>query len=250
MSYSEVYEAWKSDPESFWMSAAEGIDWDVKPTRALFDENAPIYNWFSDGQVNTCWNAVDRHVEGGRGEQAAIIYDSPVTSTTRMITYAQLQDQVAQLAGALAARGVTKGDRVIVYMPMVPEAVVAMLAVTRIGAVHSVVFGGFAANELAVRIDDARPKAIIAGSCGIEPGRVVEYKPLLDGAIDLAAHKPDFCIILQREQAEASLVEGRDVEWNAAQQGVEPAPCVPVAGNDPAYILYTSGTTPPARPKA
>ena len=243
MSYSQVYEAWKSDPEGFWMAAAEGIDWDVKPTKALFDGKAPIYEWFADGQVNTCYNGVDRHVAAGRGDQAAIIYDSPVTDTQATITYAQLKDQTARLAGALKARGVAKGDRVIIYMPMVPEALVAMLAVTRIGAVHSVVFGGFAANELAVRIDDAKPKAIITASCGIEPGRIVEYKPLLDGAINLAAHKPNFCIILQRDQAPALLTPGRDVEWHAAQKGVEPADCVPVAGNHPAYILYTSGTT-------
>ncbi len=178
-------QAWKSDPEAFWMDAAEAIDWDRKPSKALFDENAPLYEWFSDGLVNTCYNAVDRHVKNGRGDQTAIIYDSPVTDTKAKITYSELQAKVAGLAGALAAKGVTKGDRVVIYMPMVPEALIAMLAVTRIGAIHSVVFGGFAANELAVRIDDATPKAIIAGSCGIEPGRVVAYKPLLDKAIEL-----------------------------------------------------------------
>ena len=243
MGYKDIYAAWENDPETFWMDAAKAISWDKAPTKALSDENAPLYEWFADSMVNTCYNAVDRHVENGRGDQAAIIYDSPVTDTKRTITYAELKDQVAGLAGALAARGVTKGDRVIIYMPMVPEALVAMLAVTRIGAIHSVVFGGFAANELAVRIDDAKPKAIIAGSCGIEPGRVVKYKPLLDGAIDLAEHKPDFTIILQRDEAPADLIEGRDFEWNAAQDGVAPADCVPVEGNHPAYILYTSGTT-------
>ena len=243
MGYKDIYAAWENDPETFWMDAAKAISWDKTPTKALSDENAPLYEWFADSMVNTCYNAVDRHVENGRGDQAAIIYDSPVTDTKRTITYAELKDQVAGLAGALAARGVTKGDRVIIYMPMVPEALVAMLAVTRIGAIHSVVFGGFAANELAVRIDDAKPKAIIAGSCGIEPGRVVKYKPLLDGAIDLAEHKPDFTIILQRDEAPAELIEGRDFEWNAAQDGVAPADCVPVEGNHPAYILYTSGTT-------
>ena len=243
MGYKDIYAAWENDPETFWMDAAKAISWDKAPTKALSDENAPLYEWFADSMVNTCYNAVDRHVENGRGDQAAIIYDSPVTDTKRTITYAELKDQVAGLAGALAARGVTKDDRVIVYMPMVPEALVAMLAVTRIGAIHSVVFGGFAANELAVRIDDAKPKAIIAGSCGIEPGRVVKYKPLLDGAIDLAEHKPDFTIILQRDEAPAELIEGRDFEWNAAQDGVAPADCVPVEGNHPAYILYTSGTT-------
>ncbi len=243
MAYKDTYAAWKADPEGFWMEAAKAIDWDREPTRALFDENAPIFEWFSDGLVNSCYNAVDRHVEGGRAEQTAIIYDSPVTGTRARITYAELQDRVARLAGALAARGITKGDRVVIYMPMVPEALVAMLAVTRIGAIHSVVFGGFAANELAVRIDDATPKAVIAASCGIEPGRIVPYKPLLDGAIEMASHKPDFCIILQREQQPAELTEGRDFDWHEVQQGVEPAACVPVEGNHPVYILYTSGTT-------
>ena len=242
MGYKETYDAWTADPEGFWMGEAQAIDWDTAPTRALDDSAAPIYAWFADGQMNTCFNAVDRHVAAGRGDQAAIIYDSPVTDTKRTITYAELKDQVASLGGALKARGVEKGDRVIIYMPMVPEALVAMLACARIGAVHSVVFGGFASNELAVRIDDATPKAIIAGSCGIEPGRVVHYKPLLDGAIDLATHKPDFCIILQREQGPAELGP-RDVDWHDAQAGVSPADCVPVGGNDPLYILYTSGTT-------
>ncbi len=243
MAYDDIYAAWKADPEGFWMRAAEAIDWERRPSKALFDENAPIHEWFSDGLVNTCYNAVDRHVEGGRGEQVAIIHDSPVTGTRAQITYAELQQRVARLAGALAARGVTKGDRVIIYMPMVPEALVAMLAATRIGAIHSVVFGGFAANELAVRIDDAAPRAVIAASCGIEPGRVVPYKPLLDEAIELADRKPEFCIILQREQQRAELTPGRDFDWHEVQEGVEPADCVPVEGNHPAYILYTSGTT-------
>ncbi|MGB0799668.1 MAG: AMP-binding protein, partial [Planktomarina sp.] len=193
-------------------------------------------------QVNTCYNAVDRHVENGHGDRVAIIYDSPITGRKSETTYADLQTQVAQFAGGLAAKGIVSGDRVIIYMPMVPQALVAMLACARIGAIHSVVFGGFAANELAVRIDDATPKAIIAGSCGVEPGRIVEYKPLLDGAIELAAHKPQFCVILQRDECIASLGP-RDVEWNALQDGVAPAGCVPVAGDHPAYILYTSGTT-------
>jgi propionyl-CoA synthetase len=243
MSYKDVYEGWKADPEGFWMQAAEAVDWIEKPSRALDDSKAPFYRWFSDAVCNTCWNAVDRHVEAGRGAQAALIHDSPITGTKATITYAELQDRVARLAGGLAARGVAKGDRVIIYMPMVPEAAVAMLACARIGAVHSVVFGGFAANELAVRIDDATPKAIIAASCGLEPGRVVKYKPLLDAAIDQAAHKIDFCVMMQRPQEQASLVAGRDFEWEAFQDGVEPAECVPVGGEDPLYILYTSGTT-------
>ena len=243
MGYKEVYASWKSDPEAFWLNAADAIDWDRKPTRALNDGNAPLYEWLDDGLVNTCWNAVDRHVAAGRGDQDAIIHDSPVTGTKSRITYAELRDRVARLAGALASRGVSKGDRVVIYMPMIPEALVAMLACARIGAIHSVIFGGFAANELAVRIDDATPKAVIAGSCGIEPGRVVEYKPLLDAAIELARHTPEYCVIFQREQARASMIDGRDLDWNDVQDGVTPAECVPVEGSHPAYILYTSGTT-------
>jgi len=243
MSYKDVYAAWKSDPEAFWMEQARAIDWDRPPTRALFDDNAPLYEWFSDGMVNTCWNAVDRHVEAGRGAQVALIHDSPVTGVVQKITYAELRNRVALLAGALKAKGIGKGDRVIIYMPMVPQTIEAMLACARLGAVHSVVFGGFAAHELAVRIDDATPKAIIAASCGIEPGRVVQYKPLLDGALKQAKHRPDFCVIFQREQEVAHLEEGRDVDWHGFQYGVEPADCVPVEGNHPAYILYTSGTT-------
>jgi propionyl-CoA synthetase len=243
MGYADVYGAWKNDPEGFWMDQAKAIDWVTPPTKALDDSNAPLYRWFTDAEVNTCYNAVDRHVENGRGAQAAIIYDSPVTNTKREITYADLQTRVASLAGALRAKGVEKGDRVIIYMPMIPEALEAMLACARLGAIHSVVFGGFAANELAVRIDDATPKAIIAGSCGIEPGRVVQYKPLLDGAIELATHKPDFTVIFQREQQVADLIDGRDYDWHGFQAGVAPAECVPVKGDHPAYILYTSGTT-------
>ncbi|MFY0618308.1 propionate-CoA ligase PrpE [Shimia sp.] len=243
MSYQDVYQSWKRDPEAFWMEAAQAIDWDTPPSKALFDKGEHLFEWFADAKVNTCWNAVDRHVEAGRGEQTAIIYDSPITHTKREISYVELRNRVATLAGALRAKGVQKGDRVILYMPMIPEALEAMLACARLGAVHSVVFGGFAANELAVRIDDAKPKAIIAASCGLEPGRVVHYKPLLDGAIDLSTHKPDFCVILQREQEVAQLIEGRDYNWHGFQYGVEPAECVPVEGNHPAYILYTSGTT-------
>ncbi|QFU09604.1 Acetyl-coenzyme A synthetase [Rhodobacteraceae bacterium THAF1] len=240
MGYKAIYDTWKADPQGWWMEQAQRVHWDTFPETALSDDGT---NWFPDGMTNTCYNAVDRHVEAGRGEQTAIIYDSPVTDTKAHISYAELQDRCAMLAGALKARGVGHGDRVVIYMPMVPEAVVAMLACTRIGAIHSVVFGGFAASELATRIDDATPKAIIAGSCGIEPNRVVEYKPLLDAAIEQATHKPETCIVLQRPQAEATLVEGRDVEWHASQEGVEPAPCVSVRGDHPCYILYTSGTT-------
>jgi propionyl-CoA synthetase len=243
MGYRQVYAAWQADPEGFWMDAAERIAWDTPPTRALDDSRAPFYGWFPDATCNACFNAIDRHVEAGHGERIAVIHDSPVTGTKTRITYAEMLAQVSRLAGALAARGVGKGDRVVIYMPMVPEALVAMLACARLGAVHSVVFGGFAAPELAVRIDDARPKALIAASCGIEPGRVVPYKPMVDQAIDMCRAKPEFCVILQREQARADLVEGRDHDWVACQKDAEPAPCVPVGGMDPLYILYTSGTT-------
>ena len=242
-SYSELYANWKSDPEAFWMEAANLIDWTKKPSKALFDENAPLYEWYLDGEMNTCFNAVDRHVAAGKGDRIAVIHDSAITGTKHKITYAELQDMTARLGGALQAKGVGKGDRVIIYMPMVAEAAIAMLACARIGAVHSVVFGGFAANELATRIDDCTPKAIIAGSCGIEPGRIVDYKPLLDGAIELAGHKPDFTVILQRDEKPADLIEGRDFEWNAFQEGAPLADCVALGGGDPLYILYTSGTT-------
>jgi len=243
MGYAEVYKCWQADPEGFWMEQAQAIDWVTPPKHALDDTNAPLYRWFTDTEVNTCYNAVDRHVANGRGDQVAIIYDSPITDTKRTITFAGLQTRVASLAGALRAKGVEKGDRVIIYMPMVPEALEAMLACARIGAIHSVVFGGVAASELAVRINDATPKAIIAGSCGVEPGRIVKYKPLLDGAIEIATHKPEFCVIFQREQEIADLIEGRDYDWHDVQAGVVPAECVPVSGDHPAYILYTSGTT-------
>ncbi len=243
MAYAEIHARSLADPEGFWVEAAEAIDWVKKPSKALFAENAPLYEWFADGMINGCWNAVDRHVEAGHGDRLAIIYDSPVTGTKREITFAELLTRVASLAGALAAKGVGKGDRVVIYMPMVPEALEAMLACARLGAIHSVVFGGFAAHELAVRIDDARPKAILAASCGIEPGRVVHYKPLLDAAIEQAKHKPDLVVMLQREEEVAKLTPGRDHDWHEVQAGATPAPCTPVEGNHPAYILYTSGTT-------
>ena len=242
MGYKEVYSAWQADPEGFWMDAAKGIDWVQSPSKAYF-EQGPAGEWFADAMVNTCYNAVDRHVLAGRGDQIAIMHESPITHATKGITYKELQARVSSLAGALRMRGVEKGDRVIIYMPMIPEALEAMLACARLGAIHSVVFGGFAAHELAVRIDDCTPKAIIAASCGLEPGRVVHYKPLLDAAIDQASHKPEFCVIFQREQEVAKLVEGRDFSWHGFQYGVKPAECVPVEGNHPAYILYTSGTT-------
>ena len=243
MTYAAEYNAWKENPEAWWMTQADAIDWDDAPTQALFDRGNNIYEWFADAKVNTCWNAVDRHVVAGRGNQVAIIYDSPITGAKSKTTYAELQTQVAAFAGGLAAQGVGLGDRVIIYMPMVTEALVAMLACARLGAIHSVVFGGFAANELAVRIDDCAPKAIIAASCGVEPGRIVAYKPLLDGAIELAAHKPETCVILQRSQQPCDLIAGRDVDWYDFQSGTTPADCVPVRGDHPAYILYTSGTT-------
>ena len=241
--YAEVYAGWKADPEGFWLQQAEAIDWVRKPQKALSQRGAHLYDWFSDAQVNTCYNAVDRHVAAGRGEQVAIIHDSPITNSVEKITYAELQQRVAVLAGALQARGIEKGDRVIIYMPMIPQALEAMLACARIGAIHSVVFGGFASHELAVRIDDATPKCIIAASCGLEPGRVVKYKPLLDGAIAEATHKPEFCVIYQREQEIAPMTPGHDLDWHGFQENATPADCVPVSGDHPAYILYTSGTT-------
>tara|TARA_R110001592_G_scaffold363248_5_gene682281 strand:+ start:19114 stop:20973 length:1860 start_codon:yes stop_codon:yes gene_type:complete len=226
-----------------WQRAADDIHWYQAPTRLLDDSNPPFYRWYPDGVTNACYNAVDIHVDEGRGEQLAVIYDSPVSDSKRSYTFAELQSEVSRFAGVLRAQGVAQGDRVIIYMPMVPEALIAMLACARIGAVHSVVFGGFASNELAVRIDDARPTVIVSASCGVEPNRIVEYKPLLDGAIELAEHKPASCIILQRPMQPASLLAGRDLDWGQAMATAEPAECVPVNANDPLYVLYTSGTT-------
>jgi propionyl-CoA synthetase len=241
--YADVYRRSMEDPEGFWAEAAEDVVWQKRWDRVLDNDNQPFTKWFVGGKINTCYNAVDRHVDEGRGDQAAVIYDSPVTDTVASITYADLRDRVAAFAGVLRKYGAGYGDRVIIYMPMIPETVVAMLACARIGAIHSVVFGGFAANELAKRIEDAAPKLVVSASCGIEPGRIVDYKPLLDGAIEISAHKPDTCIIVQRPMHEAPLIDGRDVEWNAAHEGAPPADCVEVAATDPVYILYTSGTT-------
>ena len=241
--YDAAYAAWRADPEAWWLNAARGIDWIRPPVRA-FDPSLGLYGrWFPGGTLNTCHNAVDRHVAAGRGAQMAILYDSPMTGEVRHIPYAELQARTARLAGALAARGVRQGDRVIIYLPMVPEAAIAMLACARLGAVHSVVFGGFAAAELAARIDDATPRAVISASCGLEPGRSVAYKPLLDAALGMAAHKPAFCLILQRPQLPCALTPGRDFDYADAEAAAAPHPCVEVAATDPLYILYTSGTT-------
>jgi propionyl-CoA synthetase len=231
------------DPESFWAEAAHDLHWERRWDRVLDDERAPFYRWFRGGRLNTCYNALDRHVDTGRGEQLALIYDSPVTGTVTRYTYRQLRDEVARFAGALVALGVRQRDRVIIYMPMVPEAVIAMLGCARIGAIHSVVFGGFAGNELAKRINDAQPKLVLSASCGIEPGRVVEYKPLLDEALRLSSAKPEHCIILQRPQAKAALIAGRDRDWHELVAAATPVDCVPLDATDPLYILYTSGST-------
>ncbi|WP_431876241.1 propionyl-CoA synthetase [Amycolatopsis sacchari] len=238
--YAEEYQRSLTDPEGYWLGAAKAIDWIREPERALDSSRAPLFRWFPGGELNTAYNALDRHVERGRGEQAALIWDSPVTSSKRTYTYSQLRDEVARFAGALRSLGVAKGDRVIVYMPMVPEAVIAMLACARLGAVHSVVFGGFAPKELAARIEDAKPKVIVAASCGIEPSRVVEYKPIIDAALETTNHQPDKVVVLQRDALRAELGP-RDVDWT--ELDAPPVDPVPVAATDPLYILYTSGTT-------
>jgi propionyl-CoA synthetase len=245
-SYRQAHEQSIANPDAFWASAAQAITWSTPPTVVCDSANAPLYRWFPDGRLNTCYNALDRHVESGRGDQPALLYVSPVTGSQRTYTYSELRDEVATFAGALAGLGVGAGDRVVVSMPMVPEAVIGMLACARLGAVHSVVFGGFAAEELAVRIDDAAPKVIISASCGIEPNRVVAYKPLLDHALELANHEPAACVILQRPQLVAQMGP-RDHDWADLAAGAEPVGCTDVAATDPLYILYTSGTT--GRPK-
>ncbi|HET7340331.1 MAG TPA: AMP-binding protein, partial [Methylomirabilota bacterium] len=241
--YEEAYRRSLDDPQGFWAAAAEDLVWDKRWDRVFDDARPPFYRWFTGGRLNTCYNALDVHVDRGRGKQRALVYDSPVTGTIQAFTYAELRDEVARVAGALRRQGIGTGDRVIIYMPMVPEAIMAMLACARLGAIHSVVFGGFASNELAKRIDDARPRLILSASCGIEVNRVVPYKPLLDGALAASRHRVERCVILQRPPARAELVKGRDLDWGDFVGGAAPAECVPVAATDPLYILYTSGTT-------
>lgn len=241
--FDEIYARSIADPEAFWAEAAEKIDWFKKWDRVLDSSNPPFYRWFAGGEVNTCYNAVDRHVLGGRGEQVALIWDSPAAGAKATLTYRELCDRVAVLAGALRGLGVEKGDRVLIYMPNIPDSVIAMLACARLGAIHVVVFGGFASNELAKRIDDAGPKVVLAASCGLEPGRIIAYQPLLEKAIEIARHKPQTCVYFQREQAQADLSGGRGLDWQELVSAASPADCVPVAATDPLYILHTSGST-------
>ena len=241
--YRAVHARSLKEPEGFWAEQAEAIDWTRRCDKVLDPSRAPFYRWYAGGELNACYNALDRHVERGRADQTALIYDSPVTNSKKSFTYRELRDHVARLAGAIAAQGVGKGDRVIIYMPMIPEAVMAMLACARLGAVHSVVFGGFAAKELASRIDDCQPKLVLTASCGVETARVVNYKPMLDEAIEQARHKVSRVIVFQRPQAPASMVQGRDLDWTETIAAAAPHDCVPVKATDPLYILYTSGTT-------
>jgi propionyl-CoA synthetase len=241
--YRELLDASSADPSAFWAEAARAVSWTREPQQVLDDTHPPYYRWFPDGELNTCANALDRHVADGRADQPALIYDSPVTGTQRTYTYRELLNHTARFAGGLRTLGVGKGDRVVIYMPMIPEAVIAMLACARLGAVHSVVFGGFAPHELATRIDDARPKVVVSASCGIEPSRLVEYKPMLDAALETTQQPPRACVIVQRDRHRCELTAGRDLDWHELMDSAEPIDAVPVAATDPLYILYTSGTT-------